>query len=500
MTRRGFAALALPLVLSAAVYWPILGNYFWYDDFEHLWEMADQDLLPVLLRPHGGHVFPVRNLLFYARYHLFGFDPQPYFVLVLATHLVNVSLLFLLLSELGAGQVIAAFGATLWGILPVQEGTLGWYSVYGQVLSATALLWFLREVARAAKAPARLTKWRVMGWCAVLLAGALCFGTGLSAALVAGLVALLLLPGSRSRRRAVAVLCSLLIVAPLLYTGCVWLDARLGDPRAREVALPPHLQRDVPVIGQAWARLIGNAVTSTLSPGLCDAGPPGWWPCGVLATVFGCAVIAAMVGSPAPLRRQLAACSVLLLAVYGMIALGRAPVAWYFHETLPQLGATPRYHYMGTLPIVLMLSGLLARLRGLSVRPTWLGRAVLATWLGVVIGLRLRGPGIGQHDDARAETVAALTRIGTLIDAAPPNSAVYIENHGFAGIGRGRFPGWAALFIITQPDDVVRTRHVYFVETDRVALAALRALPARRTLTLVVGRDEVPSGVPVAVP
>jgi hypothetical protein len=487
-TGRGLILLALPLLISAVVYCPILVNYFWGDDFTHLWEIADWGFVPFLVKLHGGHVYLLRNLVFYATYQLFGFDPQPYFACVLATHLVNVLLLVLLLTELEASPTVAVFGAALWGILPVHEGTLGWYSAYGQVLSATALLWFLREVVRAAKVPARLTSSRVVGWCAVLLAGAVCHGTGLIVTLVAGLVAFLLLPRSASRSRTVAILCAFVVVTPLLYAGCMWLDARLAGGSGRLNLLPANLRRAAPLIGEAWVRLLENASASTLLPHVC-VGQPGWWPCGALAVAFAVAVAVTMVGA-AGLRRQLVAWLILLLAVYATIAVTRAPIAWFFRLTLPQVAAGARFHYLGTLPVVLMLSGLLAQGRRIAVRPAWLGPALLMSWIGVVIGTWLTAPGIDHHDAARLEAVAVIERINTRIDGAPPDGTVYLTNETFAGVDRRTFPGSVALYVITQPSNVVRGRRVYFREPDPAVLVAARARPGRRTPMLLVGADE----------
>src|SRR5262249_62288224 len=85
-------------------------------------------------------------------------QPEPYFWIVLLTHLLNVWLLFRVLRNVTGSLALGCFGATLWGTSPAQVGTLGWYSVYGQVLVATVLLVVLggvtaRAAARAAPAP-----------------------------------------------------------------------------------------------------------------------------------------------------------------------------------------------------------------------------------------------------------------------------------------------------------------------------------------------------------
>src|SRR5262249_49519975 len=99
--------LALPaLVLAAVVVFPITANYFFEDDFLHLFRIANGDVLRFLLQPHGGHLLVVRNAIFAATFALWGPHPAPYFWSALATHLANVVLLFAVLRTfLGSDRV-----------------------------------------------------------------------------------------------------------------------------------------------------------------------------------------------------------------------------------------------------------------------------------------------------------------------------------------------------------------------------------------------------------
>ena len=44
---------------------------------------------------------------------------MPYFALAVLTHLLNVSLLFSIISRTARSDALACFGATAWGISPV---------------------------------------------------------------------------------------------------------------------------------------------------------------------------------------------------------------------------------------------------------------------------------------------------------------------------------------------------------------------------------------------
>src|SRR5262245_58757680 len=91
---------ALPIVLSALVWAPLRGCYFWADDFSALQDIANDSTASWVLQPWAGHVLVVRNVVFCLCYRLFGMDAASYFTVVLITHLANVALLFLLVHSL----------------------------------------------------------------------------------------------------------------------------------------------------------------------------------------------------------------------------------------------------------------------------------------------------------------------------------------------------------------------------------------------------------------
>src|SRR5215813_848916 len=137
MPRRGASALwhplvLLPLALSAWTYFPITRVNFFADDLAHLAGIESDPLVDFLLAPFGGHNYLVRNLFFVATWEAFGLHAPLYYGAVLATHLLNVALLFGVLRGLGQSAALACFGAALWGTSPLCVGTLAWYSVYGQ--------------------------------------------------------------------------------------------------------------------------------------------------------------------------------------------------------------------------------------------------------------------------------------------------------------------------------------------------------------------------------
>jgi AraC family transcriptional regulator of adaptative response/methylated-DNA-[protein]-cysteine methyltransferase len=85
----------------------------------------------------GGHLLVTSNAVFYVMDLFFGAHPEPYYWLALLTHLLNVGLFFAVVRLFTQSPYVACFGATLWGIAPLNEAAIGWYSVFGQVLVAT---------------------------------------------------------------------------------------------------------------------------------------------------------------------------------------------------------------------------------------------------------------------------------------------------------------------------------------------------------------------------
>src|SRR5262249_60116961 len=105
-------------------------------------------------------------------------QPEPYFWIVLLTHLLNVWLLFRVLRNVTGSLALGCFGATLWGTSPAQVGTLSWYSVYGQVLVATVLLVVLGGVTARARTGAAPSRRGAALWYALLLPGTTSFRAG----------------------------------------------------------------------------------------------------------------------------------------------------------------------------------------------------------------------------------------------------------------------------------------------------------------------------------
>ena len=121
----GRAALLVALALAAFVFFPITRNYFRADDFGNLQWVVNFPLLRWIFQPQAGHVYMVRNTLFFLSYEAFGPQPTYFYWTALLTHLLNVGLLFAVIRRFTESVRLAYVGAVAWGISPAQVVEMG---------------------------------------------------------------------------------------------------------------------------------------------------------------------------------------------------------------------------------------------------------------------------------------------------------------------------------------------------------------------------------------
>ncbi len=479
---RDVAFCTAGIALAAWVWAPLRDNYWFFDDFALLYDSVNQPLGRFLIGIQGGHLYVVRNLVALATVDAFGPEPSRWFLVVIATHLANVALSFMLVRRLCGSPALGAAAAALWAVAPVQEGTLGWYSVYGQVLATTVLLVLLLDLERAATAGA-VGAGRLAVWWVLALVETNLFGTGIGVALALPVVAWLVLPPG-CRWRAGGALIGLWVVVPALYVTQNWLWVRYGGGVA--VALPVALDmaqkwdRDVTMLRALFGNGIASIVLNVFLPVRDSAVAP-------VAAAYGLVVGGAIMLGDARMRRWTIALAIVAAAAYGMIAAGRSVYLVALQGATG--GDAARYHYLATVPLVTILALAAGRLAAASRAPARLGDVAAA---GVLIALAAgvaRGDWrIDHHAAARQETAAALAEIAAEATREPPGRFVRIPNRPFASVGPFfgdmRFPGWAALFAIFNPDDRVAGRVVRFVDARGEVLRGARE--GRRSAHLIV--------------
>jgi hypothetical protein len=471
-TWRATVCLVPVFVPLAAAWWvwrPLLDNYFFNDDFFHLYDLVTSGVARFVTQVWAGHLYLVRNTVFVGMFRAFGPDPHPYFWSVLMTHLLNVLLLYDVIRRLTGDGVIACGGAVLWGTSPVLEGTLGWYAVYGQVLLTAFVLVVLVQLAGTMASGRVLSPWRTLGWAMLLVVGGGCFGTGLGIAAVFPLVTVIALPAGQRPVRAVGVLAA---AGALLLVVYALLRAHTQEPGAptRDLLGVGSILRDLPeVVALTSHLLVFGSCTLLLGFLGLDTDYPSWI-AGCAAGGVAVVLVAAWRTSDAAHRRQLATLGLLTLAAYGTVAAGRATIIDFFRLPVTSSAAWPRYHY---LPLALLSILLCTGLSALRARSRIAGRtvyAVAALWTVARITLVVARPyPIDHHDTARVDTERVLRSVHDAVAATPPGGTAVIENQRFAPFSLpGTLPGWAGVFVVFFPDNTVDGRPVRFVvgETD----------------------------------
>jgi len=461
------------------------------DDILHLYQIANEDTLTWLLHVHAGHLYVTRNAVFLLFAQLFGPHAASYMWSAYLTHLLNVGLLFVVARRLSGSTGAACAAAALWGSSPINAGALTWYSVYGQVLGVTLMLWLVWRLLEVADGRP-CSRSAPLRWSLLLWATAACFGTGFAMGLAMPAVVWLLLPPSPTRRRLVITFAVAMLILVPIYVALEQVYAqRGGTPALSNFAIAwigLWQQRFLFVY-----HLLGVGIPSLLLGGLfLPAEYPGAIASACMA-VFAAALLAALGLASQILRRRMLAALLLALAAYGMIAVGRS-----FFADVVGLGTVvrpTRYHYSAPVGLALALAVILRVLGdGVVWRRAAVG-ALSAVWVAA-IGLAnvVAAPPIDLYARAQHRVDVTLAEIGARIAAAPPGQPVYIPNRRFYPYAMPgvelRFPGLAALYAIYFPDDVVDGRRIFFVESDPKVFAATRT--GRRSATLVVAPEAVP--------
>lgn len=481
--------LAVPLLSSAWRYYPITRGYFRAEDFFNLFRVANAELLDVLLMPFGGHLLATRNAVWAGFQQVFGPDAPRFFAAVLATHLLNVVLLYRLVRRTTGSVLAASFGATMWGTASAHAETLGWYAVYGHVLVAVALLVLLGELheTAAGRCPG---SGRLAWWCVLLLAASTSFGIGVAVVMSFPVVAALWLPASVARRRVVVVTTAMAVAMGPLYFGLIALHAMLHPE------VPAYSFR---VALEHWwlpeifaMRLMARGLSGLLLGSLVEVVGPETWLCEAVAIAAVGALAYAWPALTGADRRRVTASVVLAAACYAIVAAGRS----YF-LTLPgdhlKIG---RWQYVAQLPLAVVLC---VTAVGIGARWGWSRRhavALFAAWIVFSFaGQVLLPPDDGLHHEvARAEVAEVLTEIQRRVRASPPGGLVVIPNRRFRSVGpmfpMTLFPGWAGVFVIFGSDELVDGRRVVFAEPDAAVIEAMR--DGKRTVGLLTASPMPP--------
>jgi len=193
-------------------------------------------------------------------------------------------------------------------------------------------------------------------------------------------------------------------------------------------------------------------------------------------------------------RRTAVAMVSLCLGVYLVIALGRIG---FLGANLITLAAQHRYHYVGAIPIVILVCLAVQEVGRIG----WLARiprmplllAALALWAWGFMRSTVR---VDLHAGPKRVVDTALSGIDAEVSRSPAGATVYLESGANSQTMLGfvmrdvDFPGRAAIFLLAHHDDRVDGRTVRFVIRDPQILAHYRQRPESPLARLMVSPQE----------
>ena len=475
----GSVAVGMALV----AYYQVLGIYFAYDDFFHLYHHANQRSVEFVFQPFGGHLCILPNLIWTTLVGLFGPNPVPCYQLMLVSHLAAVGLLFGIVRRVTGSSPWAALAAGSWGASPINVGTLGWYSVYGEVLALvlalSGLLLLVRAVARGG-----IVARSVLGWGSLFVGAAMSFGVGLGLAVVFPLLVWTLVPAAQRTRP--ALWCAMLppIVVTALYLTVL---RTYGGPTGLEVATPQVVPFLTATLGMLAGLITFGAAIVMLGPASM-IGPQFPRVVPFLAGGFWLLVVVGWWHAEGRVRRVMAGLLIATLCQYVMVALGRAAL----YRMVGMTGAQElRYHYA---PAAMLAAIAAIALHAIMTRVAAGARAdvpaVLLAGAMFVVG---RSPvAINLQAGGPVEVATFKSQINALARCRPPGEPLFIENRVFPPFAffPELFPGWAAAFTIYFPQNVVAGHPVYFIDPNPKVLDAARAIRDSRIATLLLSPAE----------
>ncbi len=481
-----------PVLAALAVHFSMLFNGFLSDDYVHLYNVSNFPFLDAISQRMGGHILYSYTAVVWLVKSLFGLNPFVFFLLGLTIHLASVRLLFEIISRLTARESLAAFGAALWGMSPISTGSLGWISVHGQVYATAAILWVLFDTIRYSKTPSLLKNSVLIRQACLLLVAATSFGAGLSSTVLYPLVIALWNPLPNVRTRLVLFYGSIALVAIVLYVFTM----NFQNEGHGKFDLIKHSVDNFPRILRLFAGLLVVGTTSfffgPLIIGKISLVPVASLP-SVAAMIAVFTVLPVLVlgclWSRLSERRQIFALLLLPCAVYGLISVARSSA--FFSTT----AGTARYHYFAQAILAIVACLLLARLidrlpdkllkYGRTAFFVWLVLAIFPFALGQVID-----PGKDFRDAQDAQYKSSVLEIKTAIESNTGQEPIFIVNKPYKifiwGYTPVKFPGFAALFVLSYPSNIVNGKRVLFLESSRELVDKAKAQQGSRISELLV--------------
>lgn len=187
----------------------------------------------------------------------------------------------------------------------------------------------------------------------------------------------------------------------------------------------------------------------------------------------------------------------LAAGVYLVIAVGRSGLYAMFHVPPANAAIVDRYHYVGAIPIAVLLCLVLRELAP-ALRPPQAALALIVALACLVAGKLMVGVPIEDYRFVKEYVWNAAEEIEREVLAHPPGSIVHLENeatpHAVLGstLPQWALPGRAGVFVLFHPTDQLEARLVRFIERDEEVATFYRERPYTRFNRLLVRPGDAP--------
>ena len=504
-SERLMLVISLAVILIANIH--VLSSFFWMDDFLHFYQIANWNPLEFIFYPFGGHVFIFKHTIFYLMFKLFGVNSVMYFVTVLLTHLGNAYLLYKLIHLLIEKPSLAAAGTMVWGISPVNYGTMGIYCTYGQVLVCFLFLLFLYDLLRVEKKKMLFSLSIGIRWSIYLFLMATSFGNGLAIACLSPFAIVIVLWENDQKWKIAA---SILPVVAIILVLFIFKDAiyyYFSGEVIHSTPLPLSVALDhYRIILEMFIRMCAFGIyTIAAFPIFIITYMPSWSPpypmLAFFISLFVVILFLVAFFHSKDHKRHYFVLSLIFLGLLGLTAYARAVAYQFFGISASSASMMLRYYYVVFIPIVLILSLMVKELLDSYLK---ISKVVVALIYITIASSIYPSMNLARVIDPMQHYFASkekklynetINDIEKTIRAYPAGSSIFIDNtmkNHFLIFDSSitAFPGKAAVFTIRYPNNIFEGRRVYFIEKDcRVAQANLAKINWRISSLIVSACD-----------
>lgn len=479
-------AILIPVFFTFVVQVSILNGDFFSDDYMYFYRAANSGFWRFLFDPFANQIMPVRHVILYVFFCLFGLQASYYFILAFITHLLNVFFLYVVIKRITDNNLLAVFFSTLWGIALINRGTLEWFSAYGHVLATCFLLLILVDVSKLARGTESPGNFMLVRWSVLLVLSAFSWGVGIGIAVIFFISACFFLFHLKKRIRT-----SLIMLIPALLVILIYaLIQRIIIWRSAADSFVFEFPYDNPLFWISSIKLflakLSYAVSMLLiGPFIINASHEliiSYCITGLFASVM----VYVFIKSSVYQRNLILGLMVLLLVTCGIFSFAKAWISEVLKLSFRSTVVSPWHYYMMTILVALLL-GIACSLfiKTEKIKSNIIPISIM-TLLLIVIFIASFVPAhyfYNKHGvNCKNEYYAIVEELKAGTTNLKQNESIYFRNKMTKSIRvpfqtdkNFDFPGLAAIYMIARFEGKFDGRNVYFIEENRALAKNLLA-------------------------